>query len=172
MVLLLLLLLMESWFVFEEGMKLGFFPPVWGIPSSSGSPRTSPLDHLFWADPGPGPPLSNWWWWWWLLKLLLLLLHFLASRAKLCYVAYCFTGPTSWSSPLYHHNHLPVPTDQGLGDGFKAIPRQAQPEGVIPVGCPCRGSEEVNHPVVSTLALILFKFAAFAYNVTNRFITL
>ena len=38
-------------------------------------------------------------------------------------MAYLLTGPTSWSSPLHHHNHLP--------------------EGVIPVGCPGRGSEEV-----------------------------
>ena len=138
MVLLLMLLVKESWFVFEEGMKLGFFSPVWGIPSSFGSPRTSPLDHLFWADPGPGPPLSYWWWWWWLLKLLLLLLHFLALLCGLL-----FYRTNILSSPLHHHNHLPVPTDQGLGDGFEAIPRQAQPEGIISIGCPGRGSEEV-----------------------------
>ena len=55
-----ILLLLEPWFVFEEGVQLDFFPLVWGNPSSSGSPRTSPLGHLFWAglDPDPGPPLS------------------------------------------------------------------------------------------------------------------
>ena len=46
-VLLLLLLVKEPWFGFEEGMQLDFFPLVWGNSSSSGSPRTSPLGHLF-----------------------------------------------------------------------------------------------------------------------------
>ena len=61
LVLLLLLLLVQApWLGLEVGMQLNFFPLFGGTPPFSGSPRTSPLCHLFWAGPdsGPGPPLS------------------------------------------------------------------------------------------------------------------
>ena len=105
---LLLLLVPAFWFGFEVGIPLNLFPLVWGNPSSSASPRTSPLCHLFWAGPdsGPEPRLSYcWWWWWWLLKLLLLLLSLLLQHSQVsrgrtsrCGQFFCMTN-TSVSAP-------------------------------------------------------------------------
>ena len=60
LLLLLLLLLMGPLFVFEEGMMMkDFFPLFYGIPSSFGLLQSSPPGFLIWAglDPGPGPSL-------------------------------------------------------------------------------------------------------------------
>ena len=61
----------------------------------------------------------------------------------------CLHPPAPGASSLHHHHHLPVPADQCFRDGFEAIPGQAQPEGIVPVGCPGRGSEEVEFLDVS-----------------------
>ena len=53
-----------------------------------------------------------------------------------------FAPPAPGASSFHHHHHLPIPANQSFRDGFEAIPCQAQPEGIIPVGCPGRGSEE------------------------------
>ena len=108
LVLLLLLVFPGFWFGFEVGIPLDFFLLVWGNPSSSVSPRTSPLCHLFWAGPdsGPEPRLSYCcWWWWWLLKLLLWLLSLLLQHSQVsrgrtsrCGQFVCMTN-TSVSAP-------------------------------------------------------------------------
>ena len=69
--------------------------------------------------------------------------------AKLCDVSNLLAPPAPGASSLHHHHHLPIPADQRFRDGFEAIPGQAQPEGIIPVGCPGRGSEEVEFLDVS-----------------------
>ena len=69
-------------------------------------------------------------------------LIFRSLGAELGDVSNLLTPPAPGASSLHHHHHLPIPADQHIRDGFEAIPGQAQPEGIIPVGCPGRGSEE------------------------------
>ena len=78
-----------------------------------------------------------------------LFLIFRSLGAKLGDVSNLLTPPAPGASSLHHHHHLPVPADQRFRDGFEAIPGQAQPEGIVPVGCPGRGSEEVEFLDVS-----------------------
>ena len=72
-----------------------------------------------------------------------LFLIFRSLGAKLGDVSNLFAPPAPGASSLHHHHHLPIPANQRFRDGFEAIPGQAQPEGIIPVGCPGRRSEEV-----------------------------
>ena len=72
-----------------------------------------------------------------------LFLVFRSLGAKLCDMSDLFAPPAPGAPSFHHHHHLPIPANQSFRDGFEAIPCQAQPEGIIPVGCPGRGSEEV-----------------------------
>ena len=70
-------------------------------------------------------------------------LVFRSLGEKLSDMSDLFAPPAPGASSFHHHHHLPIPANQSFRDGFEAIPCQAQPESIIPVGCPGRGSEEV-----------------------------
>ena len=77
---------------------------------------------------------------WWCCCLIFI---FRSLEAKLSDMSDLFAPPAPGASSFHHHHHLPIPANQSFRDGFEAIPCQAQPEGIIPVSCPGRGSEEV-----------------------------
>ena len=72
-----------------------------------------------------------------------LIFIFRSLGAKLSDMSDLFAPPAPEAFSFHHLHHLPIPANQSFRDGFEAITCQAQPEGIIPVGCPGRGSEEV-----------------------------
>ena len=158
---LLLLLVQAFWFGFEVGIPLNFFPLVWGNPSSSVSPRTSPLCHLFWAGPDSGPePRLSYCWWWWLLKLLLLLLplllHSLVSRGRTsrCGQFVCRTNtsvsapPPSLSSvrPHWLESRGWLWSHPSSGTSGRHNPRRLSRPGIWGVYTPPLGRRSLNRP--------------------------